>query len=267
MNVRINLMLWCLLLVASLTTLTGCSKDDPEPIQLYYGIYNDKADPVEGNRIQILFPASNKIQLLIFGGDGDYAIHNSDDAVVDVVVEGRNISITPLSTGSSAVTITDQSGGSYILNIEVSYRELNLIIEKQDVIVIGEKLSERQKLEIQHKASLFFPVKEMGGFSFVYDLSTHEGHVLIYKEKYGEKGVESVFEEKYTETASVGYRSYEFQIDGEKREFILNQYHAPMSKSSMIVPMAFIEVLTDRFKADYPDVESVFTQQKLVFLQ
>lgn len=267
MNVRINLILWCLLLLVSLTTLTGCSKDDPEPIQLYYGIYNDKADPVEGNRIQILFPASNKIQLLIFGGDGDYAIHNSDDAVVDVVAEGRNISVTPLSTGSSAVTITDQSGGSYILNIEVSYRRLNFVIEKQDVIVIGDKLSERQKLEIQHKASLFFPVLVKGGFSFIYDLSGHEGHVLIYKEKYGEKGVESVFEEKYTETASVGYRSYEFQIDGEKREFILNQYHAPMSKSSMIVPMAFIEVLTDRFKADYPDVESVFTQQKLVYLQ
>lgn len=267
MNVRINLMLWCLLVLVSLTTLSGCSKDNAEPIQLYYGIYNDKPNPVEGNRIQILFPASDKIQLLIFGGDGDYAIHNFDDAVVDVSFDSKSISITPLSTGSSTVTITDQTGGSYILNIEVSYRELNLIIEKQDVIVIGDKLSERQKLEIQHKASLFFPVKEMGGFSFVYDLSAHEGHVLIYKEKYGEKGVESVFEEKYTETASVGYRSYEFQIDGEKREFILNQYHAPMSKSSMIVPMAFIEVLTDRFKADYPDVESVYTQQKLVYLQ
>lgn len=267
MKVRINLMLSCLLLLVSLTTLTGCSKDDAEPIQLYYAIYSDKANPVEGNRIQILFPASNKVQLLILGGDGDYAIHNSDDAVVAISVEGRNISITPLSTGSSAVTITDQSGGSYILNIEVSYRELNLIIEKQDVIVIGDKLSERQKLEIQHKASLFFPVKVKGGFSFVYDLNAHEGHVLVYKDKYGENGLESVFEEKYTETASVGYRSYEFQIDGEKREFILNQYHAPVSKSSMLVPMAFIEVLTDRFKADYPDVESVYTQQKLVYLQ
>lgn len=260
-------MLWCLLLIASLATLTGCSKDDAKPIQLYYAIYNDKANPVEGNRIQILFPASNKIQLLIFGGDGDYAIHNSDDAVVDVAVESKSISITPLSTGSSAVIITDQSGGSYILDIEVSYRRLNFVIEKQDVIVIGDKLSGLQKTEIQQKAALSLPVKVKGGFSFIYDLNAHEGHVLVYKDKYGENGLESVFEEKYTETASVGYRSYEFQIDGEKREFILNQYHAPLSKSSMIVPMAFIEVLTDRFKADYPDVESVFTQQKLVYLQ
>lgn len=260
----------CLLLFLLLATLAGCSKDDSEPIQLYYAIYDDKSNPVEDNRVLLLFPASDKTQLIIFGGDGHYAISNSDETVANVTMESKHINITPLSTGNSAVTITDNSGGLYTLKIKVTYRELNLIIDKQDVIVIGNKLSETQKMEIQQKAALTFPVKVNGGFSFIYNnLDQQRGEVSIYKDKYGENGVQSTFEDKYTETASVGYRSFVIQIDEKKREFVLNRYYdAPMPRSGdMIVSIAFIEILTDQFKIDYPDVESVYTQQRLINLR
>ncbi|MEG0693844.1 MAG: hypothetical protein RR444_12280, partial [Oscillospiraceae bacterium] len=252
-------------IVVLLATLTGCSKDDDnKSIQLYYAIYDDKSDPVEGNRVSLLFPTSDKTQLIILGGDGDYAISNSDETVVNVTMESKHINITPLSTGSSTVKITDKSGGLYALNIDVLYQKLNLIIDKQDVIVIGDKLSEMQKAEIRQKAALTLPVKVNGGYSFIYNLDQHKGEVSIYKDKYGENGVLSTFEEKYTETAGKGYRSFAIQIDGKKREFILNRYVVPVSKSDMIVPVAFIEIITEQFKADYPDVESVYTQQRLI---
>lgn len=105
---------------------TGCSKDDDnKPIQLHYTIYNDKPNSVEGNRVSLLFPASDKTQLIIFGGDGHYAISNSDETVVNVTLESMHINITPLSTGNSTITITDNSGGLYTLNIEVLYRKAN----------------------------------------------------------------------------------------------------------------------------------------------
>lgn len=87
--------------------------------------------------------------------------------------------------------------------------------------------------------------------------------MLIFKEKISENGIESVFEEKYTETDSVGYRSFVIQIDGKEREFILNRYDAPKSKSDMIEPMAFIEILTNQFKTEYPNVQWVYTQQRI----
>lgn len=269
MNRKRILAQWCLLISVLLVILTGCSKDDDnKPIQLHYDIYNDKPNPVEDNLVSLLFPASGKTQLIIFGGDGHYAISNSDETVVNVTMESMHINITPLSTGNSTITITDNSGGLYTLNIKVLYRKSNFIIDKQDVVVIGDKLSEAQKTEIQQKAALTLPVKVNGGFSFIYNLYPQKGgEVSIYKDKYGENGIQSTFEEKYTETESVGYRSFVIQIDGKKREFILNQYIAPKSKSDMIVPVAFIEILTDLFKADYPDVESVYTQQRLVNLK
>ena len=73
---------------------TGCSKDDDnKPIQLHYAIYNDKPNPVEGNRVSLLFPASDKTQLIIFGGDGHYAISNSDETVVNVTLESMHINL------------------------------------------------------------------------------------------------------------------------------------------------------------------------------
>ncbi len=262
---KLSLSLSILLMSLFVISTTGCSKDDDnKPIQLYYAIYNDKSNPVENNRVSLLFPTSDKTQLIISGGDGHYAISNSDETVVNVTMESKQINIAPLSIGNSTVIITDNSGGLYTLNIEVLYRKSNLIIDKQDVIVIGDKLSEIQKTEIQQKAVLTLPVKVNGGFSFIYNVDQQRGDVLIYKDKYGENGIQSTFEEKYTETASVGYRSFVIQIDGKKREFVLDRYNAPIPKSSMIVPIAFIEILTDQFKAEYPDVESVYTQQRLI---
>lgn len=245
--------------------LSSCSKDENENNQiiLHYSIINNKPNPIENNQINILFPTSDKIQLIIMGGDGNYTVSNSDEIVVDVRRKNNFIDITPISIGSSIITVIDNSGNSYTLNIKVHYRELNLKVDKQDIIVIGDKLSETQKAEIEQKVALTLPVKINGGFSFIYDLNDRKGHVLIFKEKISENGIESVFEEKYTETDSVGYRSFVIQIDGKEREFILNRYDAPKSKSDMIEPMAFIEILTNQFKTEYPNVQWVYTQQRI----
>ena len=262
---KLSLSLSILLMSLFIVFSTGCSKDDDkQPIQLYYAIYNDKPNPVEDNRVSLLFPASDKTQLIILGGDGHYAISNSDETVVNVTMESKQINMTPLSTGNSTAIITDNSGGLYTLNIKVLYRKSNIIIDKQDVIVIGDKLSEIQKTEIQQKAALTLPVKENGGFSFIYTVDEHSGEVLIYKDKYGEKGVQSTFEEKYNETVSGGYRSFIIQIDGKKREFVLDRYVAPKSKGDIIGPVAFKEDLIAQFRDDYPDVEFVYTQQRLI---
>ncbi len=124
---KLTNLIWIIVLIMS-----SCSKDSFEPIQLYYDIYNDKPNPIENNQISLLFPTFDKIKLVIMGGDGNYTVSNLDEAIVNVRMENKFIDITPLSIGSSIITVVDNSGNSYALNVKVHYREYNLIIDKLD---------------------------------------------------------------------------------------------------------------------------------------
>lgn len=250
-------------------SFVSCSKDSNEPIQLHYAIYNDKPNPVIDNQVAILFPTSDKTQLVISGGDGNFSISNSDKTILNISINDRFIDITPLSIGDATVTIIDKSGNSYTLNVKVYYREIKLIVDKQDVIVIGDKLSEEQKAAIQQKAILTLPVKVNGGFKLVYNegLQTGKGKAFIYKDHFEDMTDESTFEIKRIKIEVNEmireYPAYVIMIDGKQREFIMNKYIAPQSKGDMIVTMALHEVLTEQFKTDYPDVEMVYTQQRI----
>jgi len=151
---KLTNLIWIIVLIMS-----SCSKDSYEPIQLYYDIYNDKPNPIENNQISLLFPTFDKIKLVIMGGDGNYTVSNLDEAIVNVRMENKFIDITPLSIGSSIITVVDNSGNSYALNVKVHYREYNLIIDKLDVIVIGDKLSVEQREQIEQKAMGTIPIK------------------------------------------------------------------------------------------------------------
>ncbi len=248
---------------------TSCSKDDIEPIQLHYSIYNEMPNPVTDNQVSILFPTSDKTQLEISGGDGNFSVSNYDKTKLNVSVNYRFIDITPLSIGDAIITITDKSGNSYALTVKVYYKEDNLKVDKQDVIVIGDKLSEAQKIEIRQKAILTLPVNVNGGFKFVYNegKQVSKGKALIYKDNFGSLPVESVFEFKLVEKMVDGviqkYPVYVVAINGKQREFIVNKYIAPKSNGDVMVPMAFNEDLTEQYKTEYPDVELVYTQQRI----
>lgn len=250
-------------------SFVSCSKDNNEPIQLHYAIYNDKPNPVIGNQVVILFPTSDKTQLVVSGSDGNFVISNSDKTIIDVRMNDRLIDVTPLSTGDATVSITDKSNNSYVFSVKVYYKEYNLMVEKQDVIVIGDKLSEIQKTEIQQKAVLTLPVQVNGGFKLVYNQGEQvsKGKAFIYKDNYGEVVSESVFEFKRVAIEANGfiqnYNVFVITIDGKKREFVMNKYTALKSRGDMMVPMALNEVLTELFKTDYPDVELVYTQQRI----
>lgn len=250
--------------------LSSCSKDSYEPIQLHYAIDNDKPNPIENNQVNLRLPTSNKIQLVIMGGDGNFTVTNTNEKTITVSINNREVAIMPLTTGNSVVTIADRSNNSYMLNVKVDYRTIDVMIDKQDVIVVGDKLSEVQKAEIEQKAILTLPVKVNGGFRFVYNNSeeVNKGQVFIYNDKFGGVAIESVFELKQIKIEVNGFIQthpvYVITINGKQREFIVNKYVTPKSKGDMTVSMSLNENLTEQFKADYPNVESVYAQQRLI---
>lgn len=242
--------------------ITSCHKESIEPITLHY---------VENNSVDIIYPNTDNHSISIIGGDGKYSASCNNVSVIEaeIVQEKMMILLKPRSTGNAIVTITDESGNQYVLNVNVCYKEINLIIDKQDVIVVGNKLSEAQKAEIERKAILTLPVKVNGGFKLVYNNSEelNKGQVFIYNDNHGGEAAESVFEYKKIKLEVDGviqtHPSFVITIDGKKRVFVVNRYFA--SKSSMVVPMAFNEDITELFKTEYPDVELIYTQQRFFY--
>lgn len=243
--------------------ITSCNKKGMEPITLHY---------VENNSVEMIYPNTDNHFITIIGGDGQYSASSNNLSVVEVelIQDQKMILLKPQSIGNAIVTVTDESGNLYALNVKIHYSESNLRIDKQDVIIIGDKLSEVQKAEIQRKAISTLPVKVNGGFKLVYNEGeqTTKGQAFIYKDNYGGEAIESVFEFKRIEIEANGvvqkYNVYVITIDGKQREFVINQYVSPKSSRDMIVTMAALcEVLTEQFKAEYPDVELVYTQQRI----
>lgn len=256
-----------LLLILTVVLTTSCTKNDSQPIELYSVGYDDQTNPVIDNQVEIRFPALEKTQLRISGGDGNFAVTNSNENILMMTLIDNAIDITPLTIGNSVVTITDKSGNSYMLNVKVDYRTIGMIIEKQDIIVIGNKLSEVEKNEIREKAAMTLPVKINGGFKFIYNNREHsnQGQVFLYRDSYGVDAIESTFEESRMGIVVGGVENkiitFIMMIDGKPRNFNLTRYIDQTLKSSVNVPMALNEVLTTQFRTQYPNAEMVYTQQ------
>ena len=254
---RIKLL--CVLL--SLLLFIACNNDEIEPISLHY---------VVNNSIEVVYPGAAAYSISIIGGDGHYSVSCDDISIVEVslVPEKKMILLEPISIGEATVTIADQSENSYVLNVKVGYSELNLIIAQQDVVVVGDNLSDAQRTDIQQKAALTFPVKVSGGFKLVYNNVEEptKGEAYIYKDNFGGMSTRSAFEFKTVEIDVDGAPQNQnilvVTIDGKQREFVAAKYVAPRS-SMQVALMSINDVLTEQFKADYPEVTLVYTQQLL----
>ena len=251
-----------LLLSLSLLCITSCSEDKSEPLPPI-------ALDVEGNSITLKYPNASGYTIAITGGDGNFTASCSDPSVFDVEVfkNWGGINLTAKSLGATTITITDQSNNSYTLNATAAYAETQFTIGKQDVVVTGDKLTPAQKKEIEGKAMLTLPVKEGGKFVLIHnnEEDDNKGQAFIYNDKNDEKGIETTFEIKEVEESESlsNYRTYNFIIDGKPREFIIVEYVSPTRLNVDMRTMSLNELLTNQFKADYPAVEFVYTQQQL----
>ena len=257
-SMKIKTLSSILLLSLSFFCITSCSEDESlDPIAL----------DVEDNSVVLTYPNSSGYTIDITGGDGNFTASCSDPAVfnVEVFKNWEGISLTPKSIGEATITITDQSNNSYTLKAIAAYYEFRIIIGEQDVVVVGDKITPAQKKEIEEKAMLTFPVKEGGQFVLIYnnEEDNNKGQAFIYSDMNDKQGVETIFELKEVgESGSPSsYRTLNFIIDGKPREFVKMEYRSPTRFSVDMRIMSLNEGLTDQFKIDYPDVESVYTQQ------
>lgn len=234
---------------------TACNDDDDKSIKLLY---------VEDNSVNMTYPNQDGHAISIIGGDGNYSISCNATSILDVeLTYGQTIVLRALAVGDAIVTIQDQSNNSYILNVHISYYEENLIIANQYVRIVGGSLSDQEMAELETKALASIPAGILGGYKFIYNNPEKAtGTAFIYTGTFGENGKESTFERVAVEGGSA-VRTYLIQINGESRKFELALYQKYLAKSTAPQSIALVEDVTERFKAEYPTVEAVYTQQLL----
>lgn len=233
--------------------LSSCNGDSSSPISL-----KDREDTT----IRLTFPNENEYSFPLQGGDGKYSVKVGNDKVVKAeMISTVDFRLKIIAIGETTVTIMDNSQNRLVLNIIVDYLTNKFIIVKHDIEIVGDDLTENEKQAIKTKYLSEIPVKEGGGYKFIYADTPDDSKAIIYPDTYGEKGIETTFIIKELENAEgVKTQAYEVVIQDENRVFVLQRYYSS-TKMTPAYPVALIEDITKKVQVEYPKAELVFTSQ------
>lgn len=256
-NMKTKNLIWILLVSVSTLCWVSCDKEEEEPLSL---------DQIENHSIKLYY--ASKGGVTIMGGDGDYSFSCNSPLLKAEMTHRNYILFETLGIGDAVVTITDQSGHSYTLNITISYVTENIVVTQLEATVIGDNMTVAGQKELKEKALATIPVKINGGYRFVYTEKEEEeetkGIVTIYPEQFGNNGIEGTFERAIIkkEDGSYNYESYTLHYKNVEQEynrtFILMAYK-PVRSEYLSAQLA--EDLKDQYITDYPNVEQVYTSQ------
>lgn len=123
--------------------------------------------------------------------------------------------------------------------------------------VTGEKLAEKDKQEIEAKIVADMPANR------VYKLITTDknaltGTVGIY---IGDTKKEGTF---IAERVGDNIEKYELNVEGKQHKLIFTR---AVTRMSVMPQYVLLEDLTEKYKADYPDVEQAYAQQVIAMIR
>jgi len=229
--------------------LSACNKAEDKTISLIPAI--------EDNLLNLYYPNIDKHAQSIIGGDGSYNVTSSDKTIVDVeLIQGSTVLFEAKGLGDATVTIRDNSGKSYTFDVHVAYRITSFSIKELRVGVKGDNLTDEQKKEIEEKALATIPVQVNGGYELIYSNDdVASGELLVYTETMGVNAQKGTFR---LYKGDGDFAILDMIYKGEERKFITTR---TLLKDTGPVTMALLEDLTKKFKAEFPNVESLQTQQ------
>lgn len=254
-------MIWILVILFSTFSIISCDKDSEEPLSL---------NQIENNTTKLYY--GSKGGVTIIGGDGKYSFSCESPLIKAEMTYSNYISFEPLGVGDATVTIKDSSGDSYLLKVTIAYKTENIVVSKLDATVVGDNMTVGGQKELKEKALATIPVKAGGGYRFIYteseDLKTTKGNVIVYPEKFGNDGVEGTFEREVVigDDGSYSYTAYTLHYNNVPRTFILMEYSELVLKSlptNLYRQLQFAEDLKEQYKAEYANVDQVYTSQVL----
>ncbi len=224
-----------------------------------------KITDVQNNSVGIVFPRSDAFDLTITGGDGQYEVVSDDEDVVTAeITESGTLSLTAVTTGETTVTVTDKSGNSYSLTVNVHYAEDTMIVQQVYAWAEGEDLSVEDKNAIEETMLASIPVEPGGKYEFTYTLENYAGgDVAIYPKSGGDAITGTFLRQIMTDKESKTYMNFEITIDEEVRNLLLSQDGKFPETRMSFTPRTYylFEDFTESLKTGYPELEKAYSVQ------
>ncbi len=238
-------------------SLVSCSDDKEE-------LHPISFPAIENNQLKLLYPQEEPYSTQIVGGDGHYSALCDDEQILGVKLITREevefLELTPLSTGEVAVTLSDKSGNSVVLSVQVSHLEFKLRVMAHAVIVEGDNMTVAEQKELKDKVLSSIPVRMGGSYRFVYKDAAHsKGDVYFEKGKYDE----GIFELREDVVDEIKHTVYEIQTadDTYSLGFLPYSIRHVLKSSPAVKDFQFVEDLTSKYVVDYENLEKVYALQ------
>ena len=139
-----KILFFCLSLLSAGLSSCSESEDRVSPIELAY----ESPDVVfdnENPRMTMMGYETSERVLLVRGGQGEYRVESSDNAVAEARCEGNRLLLRPIGVGKATVIIRDESGCDYWLSVSVGYPFYKYAVIDNRVSLQGEGLTDDEK--------------------------------------------------------------------------------------------------------------------------
>lgn len=249
-----QVIIWLVMSLA-VGSLFSCSDNIDVKMELLPVQEDSMAFVLTDNTVKLFYPsAKGRIEFLVTGLEAGYIITTSDETVLSVGYASMGLYLVPLKLGKVVVTISDKAGREFKFDVENVYWKEEYIVEKNDIRVGGERLTEKEKEEITYKAKSTLPVRIGGGYQFIYtDEKRTEGIVNMYPEGWDKRYFSGNFTKKYF--AGRNDFVYNLVFDDSQIEFSFWQDESYFY---------FKQSLLSQFLDKYPDILYVDLEQAML---
>jgi hypothetical protein len=206
------------------------------------------------------------------GGRGIMSVVSDSPGIVDARRNSAGIDIEVLWHGNASVAVSDNRTTIYI-RVRCDFNAVNMVNTGRTVLVEGD-LRRKEIDEITEDAVKTTLAGKNGGYTFAFKDGAANGTVTVYRDKFGENGVTGAFERKVLPFDDAGGQIIVFYLDvhHEKRTLLYGRLDRLLSGMYFSAgtyaaedpnPFVFAEDVTGRYKDKYPEVERVYTLQRL----
>lgn len=226
---------------------------------------------IDNNSLTLIYPAKDTHLATIIEGDGSYKIEcdNEQILIAKVILDNSLnvycLELEALSVGEAIVTIKDKSNSIYYLKVIIKNLEYDYKVVECDAIVRGDKLSLNEQNTIRELALESIPVKVEGLYKFVFtDTDQTLGDVYLYTDQFMATRISGTFVREIKNKDDI-LATYQITIpENQFYNFDVIPYVNGTRSPIIENRFQFREDLTAKFKAEYPNIEEVYTIQAII---
>lgn len=250
----------CSLLVILACSLFGFYSCEEEKDDFFVFEYDDVyfETPISGVNISI----TSSARLGIIGGVAPYFVQMADEQIAKASLtnDKNDISISTIKLGTTSLTLKDSEGRTLKIGVKVVNGRQSFHVKAIEARIEGIELEEDALAELINEVAVGSLLRTTGVIGFSFD-TKERGNVSIIPTK-NDIQYNGTFELTYTEegtifTVNLKEKTYKLRFQYPERPEIPKEEEKVISRALGPIDCWFIEDVTEKYKAEYPDATSL----------